>query len=115
MMRVLPAAVLAIALLTASNEAAELTHDITALFKDPDSVRLANIVVFAVGGGRKAVCGNVYVRDANGGYTGFRPFRILTRPASGIANPASFLVGNDLLTVRRLVRMCGTDQYGDHP
>jgi hypothetical protein len=115
MMRFPLPAILAVALLSGSGEAAELTHDIAALFKDPGSVELADIVVYAVGGGRQAVCGNVNVRDDNGGYTGFRPFRILTRPDSGIADPASFLVANDLLTVRRVVRMCGNDHSGNHP
>jgi hypothetical protein len=114
-MRLLLPAILAAALLTASSGAAELTHDITELFKDPDSVKLADIVIYAVGGGRKAVCGNVSVRDDNGGYTGFRPFRILTGPGSDIADPDSFLIGNDMLTVRRVVRMCGTDHSRDHP
>jgi hypothetical protein len=80
---------------------ARLTQDIT------------DVVVYDGGRTRRAVCGNVSARKEGGGYTDFQPFRILTRAGGGIADPLSFLVGTDPLTMRRVVFMCSNDRDGD--
>jgi hypothetical protein len=114
----LPAA-LAIALMTAAAEAAppltpledlpmaSLTLQIAAMFKDSGSIELSDVVVYKVGGEQRAVCGNVKVGNDAGG---FRPFRILTNRDGLLDTPLSFFVGNDNLTLRRVVFMCGKDQ-----
>jgi hypothetical protein len=122
-MRLLPLAALGGALATwieaappialADQPSAKLTHDIAALFKDPGGVRIADVAVYDGGATRQAVCGNVSVRNGDGSYTGVQPFRILTRPGGGIADPLSFLVGTDSLTVRRVVPMCSSDRNND--
>jgi hypothetical protein len=53
---------------------ASLTREIAALFKDPASVRLTDVVVYDADLGRRIVCGNVNVHNNDGSYTGFRPF-----------------------------------------
>lgn len=124
-MRFLLPAALAVALMTGRGEAAapttpadpamaSLTREIAALFKDPASVRLTDVVVYDADLGRRVVCGNVNARNDDGSYTGFRPFRILSGPGGSISNPPSFIVGNDGFTVRRLVLMCGNDRLSDH-
>jgi hypothetical protein len=93
---------------------ASLTREVAALFKDPASVRLTDVVVYDADLGRRVVCGNVNARNDDGSYTGFRPFRILSGPGGRISNPPSFIVGNDGFTVRRLSLMCGSDRLNDH-
>lgn len=93
---------------------ASLTREVAALFKDPASVRLTDVVVYDADLGRRVVCGNVNVRNDDGSHTGFRPFRILSSLGGSISNPPSFIVGHDGFTVRRLSLMCGNDRLNDH-
>jgi hypothetical protein len=118
MMWFLVPATLAIGLMTATAEAVPLTSledlptaslalQIAAMFKDSDSVELSDVAVYQVGGEQRVVCGLVKLGNDT---RGFRPFRILSSRNGLLERPQSFLVGNDNLTLRRIVFMCGTDQ-----
>ena len=90
---------------------ASLTPQIAALFQDPGSIELSEVVVYKLPDKKRAVCGMVKVRNDAGGV---RPFRILTDSDGNLGKPLSFLVGNDSLTVRRVVILCGSDHSGNN-